>query len=275
MHFITFSRKMGANGTAIAKQVAEKMGYRFYDTEAIENEARKMGLLESIREIDEKSPPLFQRLFSHKPTIDLDRLHSVIYELAARGDAVFLGRGSHLLLKNFNCALHVRVTASVEKRIQNLVQRGFNRDAARIAIEKNDHDRGAFIKMAFGVDWERPELYDLMLNTEKLTVDLAAETVRNIARSDIIKACSVDAMKSLEMMGLQTGAEAALIEAGLTYGPAGTYIQVQVEEPGKVLLTGRVDSDVVKKRAQEVVQKVKGVGSVDNRIMIAPADRHA
>jgi cytidylate kinase len=275
MHFITFSRKMGANGTAIAKQVAEKMGYGFYDTEAIENEARKMGLLESVRKIDEKSPPMIQRLFSHRPTIDLDRLHSVIYELAARGDAVFLGRGSHILLRNFNCALHVRVTASVEKRIQNLEQRGFNRDAAQVAIEKNDHERGAFIKMAFGVDWERPELYDLVLNMDKLTVDLAAETVRSVARSDVIKTCSIDAMKSLEMMGLQTRAEAALIEAGLSYGPAGTYTRVQVEEPGKVLLTGRVDSDVTKKRAQEIVQKVKGTGSVDNRIRIAPADRHA
>ena len=75
MHFITFSRKMGTNGTEIARQVAMKLEYKFYETEAIENEARRMGLLESVREIDEKSPPLFQRLFSHRPTIDLDRLH--------------------------------------------------------------------------------------------------------------------------------------------------------------------------------------------------------
>ena len=99
-------------------------------------------------------------------------------------------------------------------------------------------------------------------------------TILSLARSEEIKACSVDAMKSLEIMGLHTRTEAALIEAGLTYGPAGTYIQVQVEEPGKVLLTGRVDSDVTKKRAQEIVLQVKGAGSVDNRIMIGPADRH-
>ncbi len=126
MHFITFSRKMGANGTAIAKQVAEKMGYRFYDTEAIENAAREMGFLKNVKEIDEKAPSLFQRLFSHKPAIELDRLNSVVYELAGRGDAVFLGRGGQILLRDFNCALHVRVTASPEKRIQNLIERGHN-----------------------------------------------------------------------------------------------------------------------------------------------------
>ena len=275
MHFITFSRKMGANGTAIAKQVAEKMGYRLYDTEAIENAAREMGFLKNVKEIDEKAPSLFQRLFSHKPAIELDRLNSVVYELAGRGDAVFLGRGGQILLRDFNCALHVRVTASPEKRIQNLIERGITQEAASKAIEDSDHERSSFIRFAFKADWENDKLYDIVLNMDKVTVKLAVETILTMARSNEIKACSVDAMKSLEMMGLQTRAEAALIEAGLTYGPAGTYIQVQVEEPGKVHLTGRVDSDVTKKLAQEIVLKVKGTGSVDNRITLAPADRHA
>ena len=99
MHFITFSRKMGTNGTEIARQVANKLRYQFYDTEAIEKAAREMGFLENVKEIDEKAPSLFQRLFSHKPAIELDRLNSIVYELAKKGDAVFLGRGSHILLK--------------------------------------------------------------------------------------------------------------------------------------------------------------------------------
>jgi hypothetical protein len=167
------------------------------------------------------------------------------------------------------------VTASIEKRVQNLIERGFDREGAIHAIERSDHERSAFIKFAFGVDWENPLLYDLTLNMDKLTVPLAVNTITQMARSEEIKACSVDAMKSLEMMALHRRAEAALIEGGITYGPSGTFVQVQVEEPGKVLLSGRVDSDASKKRAQEIIQKVKGVGSVDNRIMIAPADRHA
>ena len=275
MYFITFSRKMGTNGTEIARQVTNKLGYQFFDTEAIENAAREMGFLKNFKEIDEKAPSLFQRLFSHKPAIELDRLNSIVYELAKKGNAVFLGRGSHILLKSFSCALHIRVTASIEIRVQNLIERGFNREGALKAIERSDHERGNFIKFAFGVDWENPGLYDVVLNMDKLSVPLAVNTVIQMARSEEIKTCSIDAIKSLEMMGLQTRAEAALIEAGLTYGPTGTYIQVQVEEPRKVLLAGRVDSDATKKRAQEIVQKVKGVSFVDNRVMITPADRHA
>src|SRR4030042_956007 len=130
MHFITISRKTGANGSEISKQVAEKLGYHFYDTEAIEKTAREMGFLESVREIDERVPSLFQRIFSHRPIIDLDRLNSVLYELAGRGDAVFLGREGQVLLRDFNCALHIRVTASPDKRMQNLIERGITREAA-------------------------------------------------------------------------------------------------------------------------------------------------
>lgn len=274
MFFITFSRKMGTNGTEIARQVANKLGYQFYDTEAIENAAREMGFLENIKEIDEKAPSLFQRLFSHKPAIELDRLNSIIYELVGRGDAVFLGRGGQILLRDFNCALHIRVTASLEKRIQNLVERGMHREAASKAIEDSDHERSSFIRFAFKVDWDDDDLYDLVLNMDKVTVKLAADTILTMARSDEIKACSVDAMKSLEMMGLKNRAEAALIEAGLTYGPAGAYVSIILEEPGRVRLLGVVDDKANKTRAEKVIKNVKGVESIENQIRVAPADRH-
>ncbi len=275
MHFITISRKMGANGSEIARQVAEKLGYSFYDTEAIEKAAREMGFFESVKEIDKKVPSLFQRVFSHRPTIDLDRLNSVIYELAGRGDAVFLGRGGQVLLRDFNCALHIWVTASLEKRIQNLVERGIHREAASRAIEDSDHERSAFVRFAFKLDWDNEELYDIVLNMDKVSVKLAVDTILTMARSDEIKACSVDAMKSLEVMGLANRAEAALIEAGLTYGPAGAYVSVIVEEPGRVRLVGVVDGKSSKTRAEKIVQNVTGVESIENQIHIAPADRHA
>jgi cytidylate kinase len=274
MHFITFSRKMGTNGTEIARQVAEKMGYDFYDTEAIEKAAREMGFFESVKEINEKAPSLFQRLFSHKPAIELDRLNSVVYDLAKKGNAVFLGRGGHILLKSFNCALHIMVTASIERRVQNLIERGFHREVALRAIERSDYERSVFTKFAFGVDWENPELYDLVLNMDKLSVNLAVNTILDMARSEEIKACSIDAMKSIEMMGLTHRAEAALIEAGLTYGPT-TSISISVTEAGKVRLSGLVEDQATKVRAEKVLKNIKGIESIENQIRITPADRHA
>ncbi len=266
MYFITLSRKMGTNGHEVARRVADQLGYNLYDTEAIENTAKEMGFLKDVKAADEKAPSLFERLFSQQPEVHLDRLHSVIYELASRGNAVFLGRGSHILLRNFKCALQIRVTASLEKRIQNLVERGFLRDAAGKAIQKSDHERAAFLKFAFGVDWDNPELYDIVLNMDNLTVDLAVETVFHMARSEEIKACSIGAMKSLEMMGLGRRALAALVGAGL--GVTSTSLSLSVLEPGKIQLTGFVIDPSEKTEAEGVLKRVQGVKSVDNQILV-------
>jgi cytidylate kinase len=264
MYFITFSRKMGTNGSEIARRVADRLGHSFFDTEAIENVAQEMGFLKDIKEIDEKVPSLFQRLFSQKPEVHLDRLNSVIYDLASRGNAVFLGRGSYILLRDFKCALHIRVTASLESRIQNLARRGLYREAAIKAIHKSDQERGAFIKFAFGVDWDSPELYDIVLNMDNLTADMAVETVLHIAGSEEMKGRSMDAMKSLEMMALGRRAQAALIEAGLRHGPF-----ISVLEPGKIELTGTVAEELIKTKTEEILKRVKGVKSIDNQIQVS------
>lgn len=264
MNFMTFSEKMGSNGSEIARKVADQLGYNFYDTEAIENAAQEMGFLQDVKEVDEKVPSLFERLFSHKPEIHLDRLNSVIYELASRGNAIFLGRGSYILLRTFKCALHIRVTASLEKRIQNLVEKGFQREVAIKAIHRSDHERGSFVKFAFRVDWESPDLYDFVLNMDNLTVDLAADIVLHTARSEEIKARSLDAMKSLEMMGLARRIEAVLIEADFP----STSVSFSVLEEGKIQLTGTVSEQSKKIRAEEILMEVKGIKSIDNQIKV-------
>jgi cytidylate kinase len=275
MKWITLSRKLGTNGSQIAGRVARDLGYRFYDTEAINETAREMGVLDSVREVDEKAPSLFQRLFSQRPTVAYDRLYSVIYELAKRGDAVFLGRGSHILLKAFGCALHVRVTASPEMRVRTLIGRGFNREAALEALQRSDDERGGFIRAAFGVDWDTPDLYDLVLNMDKLSVDLAVATVVHVARSNEIVEASADAIRTLEMLGLSSRVEAALIEAGITSGRGRTQpvtalssVTASVVEPGMVRLSGPVDTEERRAEAERVVRAVMGVRSVENDLRV-------
>lgn len=274
MHFITFSRRYGAGAGQIAKKVAEKMGYKLYDTDAIEYTAGELGFREDIQEIAERPPSFFQRIFSSKPAVDLDRLNSVVYELAKQGDAVFLGWGSHMLLRAFDCALHVRVIASREMRIRNLVERGVSAEDASNLIERIDHDREAFIKFAFGVDWDDPDLYDLVINMDKLSSDLAVETVLRMARSEQIKACSIDAMRQIETMALKSRVEAAIMEAGLACGHT-ISISVDVPEPGVAQLSGFVQEQASLNKAQKVVESVPGVRKLINHLKVVPATRYA
>jgi cytidylate kinase len=269
MKWITFSRKMGTQGSEVARRVASELGYRFYDTKAINHMAQELGFLRSVIEVDEKVPSIFERIFSHRPMLYLERLYSVIYELAKQGDAVFLGRGSHILLRDFPCALHVRVTASPEKCMRTLMDQGLNREAAARAIKHSDDERSAFVKFAFGVDWEDPARYDLVLNMDKLSLNLAVSTVLHMVRSPEMSEASQEAIRALETMALASRAEAALVEATFGHGFAPS-LSVSVVEPGRVRVSGNVETAARKIEAENVLRAVKGVVAVENAIQVVP-----
>lgn len=274
MKWITVSRKMGTHGSDIAKRVASELGYRFYDTEAINQMAQELGVLDSVRQVDGRTPPLLQRIFSDRPAIYLERLYSVIYELAKKGDAVFLGRGSHLLLRDFPCAVHVWVTASPERRIRTLLDQGFTRETAARAMKRSDDERSAILKFAFGVDWEDPTRYDLVLNMDKLSVDLAVSTVLHVVRSPDVSEASAETLRALDTLALGSRAEAALNEATLEHRFAAS-LSVSVVAPGKVRVSGRVETQGQRANAEKVLRAVKGVDVVENVIELVPAVRTA
>src|SRR5512137_2534372 len=121
MYFITISEMFGTGGDQVARQVAKKLSYTYYGEEELLKAADEMGFLSDIKKMDEKGPALFEKFFSERPKIYLNRLQSVIYEVAKKGNGVFFGRGSQLLLHSFDCAFHVLVTGSTEKRIERVM----------------------------------------------------------------------------------------------------------------------------------------------------------
>lgn len=265
MYYVTFSRKMGTRGTEIAKLVAKELQYAFYDTEDIEKAARDMGFLEDIREVNDKAPPPLKRFFSYRPEIGLDRLNTVIYELARRGSAVILGRGGNMLFRSLPNALHVRVIASPERRIGNLVERGYTRGAAAMVMEKSDQERESFIRFAFHRDWNDPELYDCVLNMDKLTVPVAAGMILCAARAEEVRGRAGEATASLGMMELAARVAAALAEAGFP----SSYVSASVPAPGTVRLTGVVQVPWEKTAAERTASAVEGVDVVENHLEIA------
>jgi cytidylate kinase len=273
MHFITFTRELGSNGGEVAKKVADRLGYRLIDTATIEEKAQEIGLLESVAEIDEKAPSFFKRIFSQQPNINLARLYSIIYEFGRQGDTVFLGRGGHMLLRNFRCALHIHVTASFETRIRNLVERGYEKKSVQRAIEMSDRDRSGFMRFAFGVSWSNSRIYDLVMNMDKLGIDSAVEVVISAAQSGGIKDCSKESLEVLGRYALISKAETAIVTSGISNG-FNAIVSVSIEESGKLQLSGIVYDKESKDRAEEVVKKIEGIEGIVNQIQVLPPERH-
>ena len=265
MYFITFSEMIGTNGEKIARQVAKTLNYNFYGEEELFKAADAMGFFPDIEKLDEKGPTLLEKFFSEKPKVYLDRLQSVIYELAKKGDAVFWGRGSQLLLNAFDCAFHVLVTGSMKKRIQRMMEeKQIGGEIAEKMIRQSDQDKRGFLRYAYDEDWLNPYLYDLMLNTDKLSVDSAVKILIDAAKSDEIKACGHDSVKSLGKLSLQRKVEAALLEAGLS----SQYLYLSMEDVDSIRLYGLVSSLEKKEKIENVLKDMKGIKKITNDVTI-------
>jgi cytidylate kinase len=265
MYFITISEMIGTNGEKIAMKVAEELNYTFFGEEELFEAASEMGFLSDIKKLDEKAPSLLERFFSEKPKIYLERLQSVIYELAKKGNAVFFGRGGQFLLHSFDCAFHILVTGSMEKRIQRVIEeRKVGREIAEKMINRSDHDKRAFIRFAYDEDWINCRLYDLLLNTDKLSIDSAVKMIVDAAKSDEIKSCGIDSIQLLGKLSLNRKVESALLEAGVS----SLHLFFTVEEPDSVRLFGIVNSSEEKEEIEKLVKKIKGIKNIKNELVV-------
>ncbi len=265
MYFITISEMLGTNGEKVARRVASDLKYTFYGEEELLQAAKELDVLADVKKLDEKAPSLLERLFSEKPKVYLDRLQSVIYEVAKKGDAVFFGRGSPLLLNAFSCALHVLVTGSGEKRVERVMEEmSLSREVAEKMIGRSDQEKRGFIHFAFGEDWLNLHLYDMILNTDKLSLNLAVKAITDAARSEEIKACGMDSVNTLGKLSLQRRIESAFLEAGVP----SSKLFFAVEDNETIRLYGLAYSEEEKGGTEAIVKRIKGIREIRNEITV-------
>lgn len=265
MDFITISEMIGTGGEKIAREVARQMGYPFYGMEELLKVAEEMGFLSDVKQVKIKDSTLIEKFFSDRPRIYLDRFQSVIYEVARRGDAVFFGKGSQLLLRPFDCALRVLIIASWETRIERLMEENrVAKDVAEKIVHESDRDKRGFVRYAFDEDWLNSSLYDVVINTDKLDVGSAVTMIVQAAKSDQIKQCGIEAVKSLGMLSLQRKIESALREAGLL----SPHLWFTVEDIDSVRVSGSVNSSVEEAQIVQVLREIKGVKNIKKDLTV-------
>jgi cytidylate kinase len=263
MNFITFSEMLGSKGKEISEKVAFELEYSHFGEEKLFQAAKRGGFLTEIMDLDEKAPSLLERFFSQRPKICLDKLQSVIYDEAKKGDIVFLGKGSQMLLNSFGCALHVLVTGSMENRIQTVIEKSqVDVEVAKKIIERSDHGRGGFLRFAFDKDWLDPTLYDLIINTDKLGVESAVWMVVDAAKSDEIKTCGIESVNLLGRLSLERKVDSAILEMGFTR----SHLFASVEDTDTVRVYGAVHSPNEKEMIEKRLKKIDEIKNLKNEI---------
>jgi len=265
MAIITISREMGSGGIPIAHKVAEKLGYKLIDGEAIMEAADAYGLSpEAVEQADEK-PPHFVDTLDSKQYLDLHLIELIILEAALKGNVVIYGRGGQDLLKDIGSVLRTRIIAPFEDRVERWAEREWlDPDRARFLVRKSDQQRAGFIKYYFDRDWEECVHYDLVINTQRLSEETAVKIICNSVKDENLEGIKADSKKILSDLIMRKRVEIAI----LSNDHIDPYLLEISVDNGLVTLSGQVHSATEKKTAEKQARTAEGVHELNNNIKV-------
>lgn len=186
MTIITLSRELGSGGDDVAILVAERLSLRLVGREIINRAAQAAGAGEAaLAEIDElgllqvKPSPAAMKLYREK-------VATIIEEQAREGNVLLVGRGAQVVLAQRRDVLHVRLFAPRDVRCANVQARcGVPPEVAIARVDASDGARAAFHKRTYGVRWDDPALYDMIINMAHLSVPAVAAILIAAAEAQI------------------------------------------------------------------------------------------
>jgi hypothetical protein len=205
---VCISFTTGALGEQIGALVAERLSFRYVDEQVIERAARLAQVdLKLVEAVEHRQPllrGLMEKLAAARDLVgpatlalglpvfvsperegyratpeDLRRLiQAAIHEIASDGHAVIVAHAASMTLATRTDIARVLVTASAETRVRRLVAaQGVAAEAAAAAITTADRGRRDYFRRFYDIDQEQPTHYDVVVNTDVLTPELAAEVI--------------------------------------------------------------------------------------------------
>jgi len=176
MAIITISRQLGSVGSEIARLLEKQLNYRLIDKETLAKELSQHGIT-NMEKHDEKQPSLYNS-FSSENYIYIHFLQSALFKFAENGKCIILGRGGQYLLGLLPGTIKIHIIAPEKLRLER-IKMIFNCDSlkAEKIMKTSDRERTGFHNFFFNVDWQDPNLYDLIMSTQSLNPEKAVEII--------------------------------------------------------------------------------------------------
>lgn len=195
---ITVSREFGSGGRSVGKLVAERLGYRFYDDEIIEDVMAYSGLSrEIVEKYDEYATHKNSFLYTIAVNAGADAYGGlsfankvqvaqikIIRELAEKGDCVIMGRGADYILKDRDDCLNVFIRADMRFRAERVIER-YGETEKRIEDRLRDKDtrRKVFYRSFTMREWGVCENYHVSLDSGVIGIENCADIIVGIVNS--------------------------------------------------------------------------------------------
>jgi cytidylate kinase len=270
MPVIAISQEMGSLAKEIALRLAEDCQLAVMRHEVLENVAAKMHVPTSlISRLREGKAGLLERLTTDPARVAVYTAEEV-FALAAKGNVVLRGWGATCLLRPVPHVVTVRVTRSMARRVAWLMEQLGTDDAgfAEAEIRRSDNAHAAKIHAQFGVTWGDPLSYDLVINTDRISVESAAAQIRHLAGRPEFQ--GTDASRAM----LADLALAAQVRAALKDNLPTSEVNIDIQaRSGQVVLRGIVVDEAERNETARVAASVAGVGRVDNQLHVMAVRR--
>ena len=273
MPVIAMTREMGSGGRAVAQRVADRLNLTLVLHQMVEHGiAEHLHVQEgAVHHLLEGGATLLERLRTGNKRLAHYTAEEVL-ELANQGNVLIRGWGACVILRGVPHVVRVRVCAPMEVREQAVLERsGIKyRGEARREIERNDAAHRRALQNAYGVDREDSMLYDLVLNTERNSIEICAKLVCDLAESPEFR--ETEASRAiLNDKALEAHVRIKLRERfGVGTGVSGVEAKA---DGGKIVLTGMAVHRVLVEDASKLASEVAGVKEVQNRMVVVHGPR--
>lgn len=270
MPVIALTQGMGSLAQDVADQLAGELGIATLQHEVAERVANKMHVSKSLinRLRAGKAGPI-ERLTADRESIAVYTSEEVL-EAAAKGNVVLRGWGATSLLRAVPHIPCIRIMRPFDKRVDWLMKEldTDDRELAENEIRRSDQSNATRMHEQFGVNWGDPVHFDMVLNTDRLSVDTCVQQIKALlARPEFAE---TEASRAL----LQAMALHAHVRAALRAHEETRDVDVLIEGSGKVVvLRGIVVSTAERDAAEKVAAAVPGVAGVDSQLRVMASSR--
>lgn len=180
---IAVSREAGARGETIARRVGKRLGWEVYTQEHLEflcaNDVARQSVLADV------PPAAAGWVAAQLERVKRDRgidpaggdMPRLILSLAARGQAILVGRGAGYYLPR-ESSLHVRIVAPLADRVAHMADLlRLTPEQAAEQVRHRDERRAEFLLRYFGRRTTDPYDFDLVLNSGLLGEETCADVI--------------------------------------------------------------------------------------------------
>jgi Cytidylate kinase-like family len=200
---VALSQMDGAEGESIGLKVAQKLDFGYLNEGIVAQVANDRGVDEAAVAEAERRKSLLSRIAdaAARGTVEsaaagpwpssfdegdklLSLIQDAVKEAANRGRVVLVAHAASYACAERPDVLRVSITAPMPARVSRVAAaQGVSEKDATKSLRQSDTGRASYLKRVYGVSKEEPTDYDVVINTDRLSPDAAADLIATLVQA--------------------------------------------------------------------------------------------